>query len=105
MDESTYDRLASEEMLYIEGQFDEVDPDEVEVTSSSGVLKLELKDGVTIVLNTQRPARQLWLAAVASAWHFDYDETDGRWRNRENDELRETIRMVIKERIDLDVSL
>lgn len=106
MDEATFDRLARDEMRHIEDQLDSVDPDDVELVTSDGVLKLELRDGVTVVLNTQRPARQLWLAAVASAWHFDYDEATGRWREqRDGRELRATIEQVLRERLGLRVTL
>jgi len=105
MDESTFDQLAREEMADLETAFDDVDPDEVETATADGVLKLVLRDGVTVVINTQRPARQLWMAAVASAWHFDYDASDKRWRTKDGDELRGTLRAVVKERLGLDLEL
>ena len=89
----------------IESAFDDVDPDEVETSTADGVLKLGLRDGVTVVINTQRPARQLWMAAVASAWHFDFNEGDRRWRTKDGDELRATLRSVVKERTGVDVEL
>ena len=105
MDESTFDRVAREEMAAIEEAFDDVDPDDVETVTSDGVLKLQLRDGVTVVINTQRPARQLWMAAVATAWHFDLDPADNRWRTKDGAELRDAVKTVVKERLGVHVSL
>ncbi len=105
MDESAFDKLGRDELLHLEEALDSVDPDDVDLTSSDGVLTLELRDGVKIVVNTHRAARQIWMAAVASAWKFDYDQTDGRWRTAGSEELRATVAQVIKERIGVDVSI
>ena len=41
------------------------DPDEVDYTTSDGVLKIEFPDGATFVLNRQSAAQQMWFAAGA----------------------------------------
>ena len=105
MDATKFDEIAREELAYIEDQLEDVDPDEVECTSSDGVLTLELRDGVKVVVNSHRAARQIWMAAVASAWHFDHDDSDGRWRTANGDELRATLSALIKERVGLSLSL
>lgn len=105
MDEETFDKLARDELTYLEEQLMEIDPDEVEASSSDGVLRLDLRDGVRVVINSHRAARQIWMAAVANAWRFDPDESDGRWRTASGAELRATLAGLIKERIDLDLPL
>ncbi len=105
MDAARFDEIAHKELAYIEDQLEEVDPDEVDISSSDGVLTLELRDGVKVVVNSHRAARQIWMAAVASAWHFNYDEADGRWRTEGADELRATLAGIIEERIGLAVEL
>ncbi|MCG8417558.1 MAG: iron donor protein CyaY [Proteobacteria bacterium] len=107
MDDATFDKIARNELSYIEEQFMEVDPDEVEVSSSDGVITLELRDGVRIVINSHRAARQIWMAAVADAWHFNYNESDKLWRTSESNpaELRATLKAVIKKQLGLDVPL
>ena len=108
MDESTFDRVGRAELEHIEARLADVDPDDVEVTSSDGVRTLALRDGVRMVINTHRAARQIWMAAVASAWHFDPPSpghSDGRWRTPSGDELRATVRTVIRDRIGLEVDL
>ena len=105
MDETTFDHVAREELRHIEDAFAEVDPDQVDVSTSDGVLRLDLRDGTKIVVNSHRAARQIWLAAVASAWHFD-PAGDGRWiAAKSGDELRATISRIVRERIGLDVGV
>jgi CyaY protein len=107
-EEATFDKMGRAELAYIEEGLADVDPDDIEISSSDGVLTLALRDGVRVVINTHRAARQIWMAAVASAWHFDPPGTDdaaGRWRTATGDELRATLRTVIKERIGLSVEL
>lgn len=105
MDEARFETLGREELSHLEESFDEVDPDEVEYTTSDGVLTLELRDGARVVVNTHRAARQIWMAAVDTAWHFDYDDADSRWRTADGQELRSTLTQVIQKRIGLRVEL
>ncbi len=99
MDEAQFDQAASDELHAIEDALADVDPDDVEVSTSDGVLRLDLKDGTRIVINSHRAARQIWMAAVASAWLFDPVEA-GHWRaSRTGDELRATLVRLVDERI------
>jgi len=105
VDDATFDGISREELREIEDALVDVDPDDVEVSTSDGILRLELRDGVRIVINTHRAARQIWMAAVSSAWHFDR-EADGRWRaKRTGEELRQTLVRVVKERLALELPL
>jgi len=104
MDEAEFDRSARDELQHIEDAFADVDPDDVEVSSSDGVLKLALRDGTRIVINSHRAARQIWMAAIASAWHFD-PTADG-WRSsKSGEELRATLTGLVRERIGVAISL
>ncbi|HEX7837496.1 MAG TPA: iron donor protein CyaY [Kofleriaceae bacterium] len=105
MDDASFDRVARDELHELEDAFSNVDPDDVEVSTSDGVLRLDLRDGTRIVINSHRAARQIWMAAVASAWHFD-PAGDGAWRAaKTGDELRPTLARVLQERIGLTVPL
>ena len=103
MDEASFDQAARDELRRIEDAFAEIDPDLVEVSSSEGVLRLDLRDGTKIVINSHRAAGQIWMAAVASAWHFD-PRTDGSWyAAKSGEELRATVTKLVRERIGVDV--
>lgn len=105
MDEANFDSAASEELHHLEDAFADIDPDEVEVSTSDGVLRLDLRDGTRIVINSHRAARQIWMAAIASAWHFDPTDT-GTWRaEKTGEELRPTLLRLLRERIGLEMSL
>ncbi|HUS33641.1 MAG TPA: iron donor protein CyaY [Kofleriaceae bacterium] len=104
MDEATFDQVARDELRAIEDAFSEIDPDEVEVSTSDGVLRLDLKDGTKIVINSHRAARQIWMAAVASAWHFD--PAGERWTaTKTGEDLRPTLARLLRERIGLEIRL
>lgn len=105
MDDTTFDTLARDELRELEDRLADVDPDDIEVSTSDGILKLDLRDGTKIVINSHRAARQIWMAAVASAWHFDPGH-DGKWTaSKTGDELRATVARVVKERIGLELAL
>lgn len=105
MNEADFDRIAREELHALEDAFADVDPDDVEVSTSDGVLRLDLRDGTRIVINSHRAARQIWMAAIASAWHFDPVD-GGAWRaGKTGEELRPTLAKLVRERIGLAVTL
>lgn len=79
MDESTYHKLVAKTFRRIEDALAEVDPDVVEVSSTGDVVTLSFGSGTKCILNTQRPTRQLWLAAQSHAWHFNYQEATDTW--------------------------
>jgi CyaY protein len=105
MDEASFDLAARDELHHIEDAFADVDPDEVDVSTSDGVLRLDLRDGTRIVINSHRAARQIWMAAVASAWHFD-PASDGTWRApKTGEELHATLAKLLRDHIGLEITL
>jgi CyaY protein len=106
MDEADFDRVARDELRHLEDAFADVDPDEVDVSTSDGVLRLDLRDGTRIVINSHRAARQIWMAAISTAWHFDPAPDGGTWRApKSGDELRPTLSKLIHQRIGLTLAL
>lgn len=109
MDDVEFDRIAHDELHHLEDALSEVDPDECEVSSSDGVLKLDLRDGTRIVINSHRAARQIWMAAISTAWHFDPVGDTARpsgWRaHKTSEDLRPTLARLLRERIGLEVAL
>lgn len=104
-DETAFDELARCELRVIEDAFADIDPDQVDVSVSDGVLRLDLSDGTKIVINSHRAARQIWMAAIATAWHFD-PTPQGTWvAAKTGDELRATIVRLVRDRVGVDVAL
>ena len=63
MDEQRYLHLADDAFRRIERAFEEVDPDLAEAYLAGDVLTITYRDGSKCIVNTQRPTRQIWLAA------------------------------------------
>jgi CyaY protein len=105
MDESRYLRLVGDAFRKIEDALVDVDPGDIDVDTAGDVLTLTMKNGVRCIVNTQRPVRQIWLAARANAWHFSYDESSARWLadKAPNEELFTVLRKVAKEHAGVDV--
>ena len=101
----SFDHRAHAELTDLEDRLSALDPDDVEVSSSAGVLRLDLKDGTRVVINSHRAAGQIWMAAVATAWHFD-PLPDGRWHAaRTGEDLRPTLTRLLRERAGVTVEL
>lgn len=100
MDDNEFDKIADEELQYLERTLGELDPDEVEVELSSGVLTLSLADGSKIIVNSHRAAGEIWMAAFRQAWHFaPVPSAAGvRWQTAQAD-LRSTLASLLSERL------
>ena len=65
---------------HIEAKIDAwLDADIIDIDShrSGGLLELSFAGGSKIILNTQAPLQELWMAAKAGGYHFRY--VQGRW--------------------------
>ncbi len=105
MDESRYQQLADEALREIESMLEDVDADDVDVERSGDVITLTFRDKRKCVVNTQRPTRQIWLAANARAWHFGYDEPSKRWLDDKGQgvELFARIAEIVKEQAGVNL--
>ena len=110
MDESRYQKLADVALGAIEEMLKDVDAEVVDIERAGDVLTLTFADRKRAVVNTQRPTRQIWLAANARAWHFDYHEPEGsasgRWMDDKGQgvELNAQIAAIVKELAGLDLT-
>jgi CyaY protein len=72
MTESEFIERAEATLRAIESAVDAVDAD-IDCTRAGGVLTLELDNGSRIVVNTQMPTRQIWVAARSGGFHYGFD--------------------------------
>ena len=108
MDEQTYLKLADATFARLEDMFEDVDADEVDCERAGDVLTLTFKNGKRCIVNTQRPTRQIWLAAGVNAWHFVHaPDRGGVWLDEKDPsrELLSTVSSVVKEQAGIDVSV
>lgn len=83
-----YHRLAGAVLATIESTVDrwlQDDVIDIDASRTGGLLELSFPNGSKIVVNTQPPLQELWVAALAGGYHFKY--ADGAWREREGHEL------------------
>jgi len=106
MDEKRYQVLADEALRAIETMLEHVDAEDVDLERAGDVLTLTFQNGKKAVVNTQRPTRQIWLAANARAWHFSYDESSSRWNDDKGQgvELCRQVAAIVKEQAGIEVT-
>lgn len=78
--DSEFHRLASQVLAGIEATTDrwlQDDVIDIDVSRTGGLLELSFPDGSKIVVNTQPPLHELWLAARAGGHHFRHSH--GQW--------------------------
>ncbi|MEF7616423.1 iron donor protein CyaY [Aquincola sp. MAHUQ-54] len=88
MSDLDYHRLTDAVLASIEATVDrwlQEDVIDIDASRTGGLLELAFPDGSKIVVNTQPPLQELWLAARAGGYHFRY--ADGVWREREGHEF------------------
>ena len=104
MDHQQFLKLADVTLNRLADWLEPFDPDEVDFTAADGVLKIEFPDRVTYVLNRQTAADQMWLAAGARAWHFDW--SGSAWLDdREGQDLYGRLAEVMSAKLGRGVSL
>lgn len=79
--DAEYHQRAAAVLAAIERQVDRwLDEDVIDIDShrTGGLLELSLPDGSKLIINTQPPLHEIWLAARAGGYHFRL-QADGRW--------------------------
>jgi CyaY protein len=106
LSEADYEARALPELRALVQAFDSLDSDALEAELANDILTLEFSDGTRFVVNSHRAARQIWMAADRSAWHFDWIEDKSAWiAQKTGDELWSTLRRVVSEKLGRAVSL
>ena len=80
LSDSDYRAVTSRVLAGIEATIDrwlQDDVVDIDAQRTGGLLELGFPNGSKIVLNTQPPLQELWLAARSGGFH--YKHVDGRW--------------------------
>jgi CyaY protein len=89
MTETEFLQRAEQVMGAIERAIDATGAD-IESSRSGNVLTLELENGSKVVINSQAPMQQMWVAGRNGAFHYAWK--DGVWRDtRDDSELFATL--------------
>jgi len=103
MTEAEFHSRAQAALAAIESAIEALDID-AEVDRSGDVLTLELDDGGKIVVNTQAPMQQIWVAARSGGFHFGW--SDGVWRDtRDGRELFAALSAIVSSQGGVSVVL
>ncbi len=89
LSDADYHAKAHALLAHIEAQIDawlESDVVDIDTHRTGGLLELSFPGGSKIVINTQPPLQEIWLAARAGGYHFKWD--GAQWRDREGQEFR-----------------
>lgn len=79
MDTQQYHKLVDACLASVADWLEPFDPDELDYQTSDGVITLVFVDKTRYVLNRQGAVNQMWYAAGARAWHYNWDETRAAW--------------------------
>ena len=88
LSDSDYHAKAGAVLAVVEAAVDRLLQDDVvdiDTHRTGGLLELGFPNGSKIVLNTQPPLHELWMAARAGGYHYKF--VDGRWLDREGREF------------------
>ncbi len=106
IDDARFDQLAERTLGALVSALDLEDGVEAEL--SMGVLTISFDaGGPPFVVNSHRAARQIWMAADRTAWHFDPDDDGARWLASKppRDELRDALSAALSRRLARPVTL
>jgi CyaY protein len=103
--EDDYVARALPELTALLEAIDAID-DNVEAELESDILTLEFADDSRYVINSHRAARQIWMAAERSAWHFDWNAARAAWiAEKTGDELWQTLTKLLSDKVGRTVTL
>lgn len=80
--DAEFHRVAGAVLSSIEATIDQWlqnDVIDIDAQRTGGLLELSLPNGSKLVLNTQPPLHELWMAARAGGYHYKFVE--GQWRD------------------------
>ena len=92
LSDADYHRLSHAVLASVEAQIDrwlQDDVVDIDGARTGGLLELSFSGGSKIVLNTQPPLQELWLAARSGGYHFHH--SGGRWIDRNGREFFEVL--------------
>ena len=88
LSDAEYHAKAHALLARLEAQIDawlEDDVVDIDTHRTGGLLELSMPGGSKIVINTQPPLQEIWLAARAGGYHFKWD--GAQWVDREGQEF------------------
>ena len=79
MDDTEFRARSDECLGKVAKWLEDFDPDEVDYTIGDGVVTIEFAGGAKFILSRQSQMKQMWLAAGARAFHYNWDASRDSW--------------------------
>jgi CyaY protein len=106
MDRGTFSKLSDECLARVAKFCEPFDPDELDFATTDGVVTLEFAGRTRYVLNRQAATNQMWFAAGARAWHYDWNPARNTWTDdRDGHDLYAKISEVVSEKLGRPVAV
>ncbi|MHB1511641.1 MAG: iron donor protein CyaY [Acidiferrobacter sp.] len=104
LDDHDYEARVRATLAHIEQAIETHAPD-IDFETEGEILTLEFPDGSHIVINKQRPLKQIWLAARAGGFHYDYDAATDHWVRNSDHELLADLEVFASQQLKKPVQL
>jgi len=102
--EAQFERVADDTLRALERALGDVDS--IEMDLQMGVLTIEFGDGTKYIVNSHRAAKQIWMAAERTAWHFDPRDQGREWRaTKDGSELWSTVEGTLSRKLGVPITL
>ena len=81
------------------------DPDELDYSTADGSVTLEFSNGAKFILSRQSQMKQMWFAAGARAYHYNFDSARETWiDDKDGHELYSRLAEAVAEQLEREVS-
>jgi iron donor protein CyaY len=100
MDDNEFRERSDAALSKVAKWLEDFDADEVDYTTGDGVVTIEFSDGAKFILSRQSQMKQLWLAAAARAFHYNWNDARSSWLDdKDGHELFPRLAEVISEQL------
>ena len=82
MDNGEFNQRVDDTLQTIEDALESTDVD-LDWDIVGGILTIDCANGTQVIVNRQGPSQQIWVAARAGGFHFDYDAEGDCWKQGE----------------------
>jgi iron donor protein CyaY len=100
MDDNEFRERSDAALSKVAKWLEDFDADEVDYTTGDGVVTIEFSDGAKFILSRQSQMKQLWLAAGARAFHYNWNDARSTWLDdKDGHELSSRLAEVISDQL------
>lgn len=104
MSEGEFTVLADDTLNKMVEALCDLEDETLDADLESGVLTIAFEDGSKYVVNSHRAATQIWMAAGATAWHFNWEGQ--KWiSSKTGEELWQTVNQHVGKKLGRELRL